>query len=303
MLIVLMISMLGVSATLLGGAPIFLHSADVQNQREVLGNVKTALVSYAVNYIDLYGARGAGLGHFPCPDTDNMVLKISWRYDGPNPPCGSGVVAVGKIPRHLTALTGRYSFHQQSTQYLLYSVSTRYINNPINRIVNQDTTSDLQAFSDQEVVARLSYPQTVNRAAQSISIKRGDIQTEMVRRAAEWVVSKLPVKLQHTHYAYAKDCQHIAEFTILNWISNNQLQETDCDLQALALRESAALVDGVPYSSHWFFRNQWYNYVTVELSSVCLGLAIDQCRWQVEYSARDNIANIQRVPIAGPVNR
>ncbi len=303
MLIVLMLSMLGISATLLGSAPLFWHTSSVLEQREVLAKTKTALISYAVNYIDLYGPRGAGLGHFPCPDTDNGALRTSWRYDGPNPPCGNGVVAEGKLPRHLTALTGRYSFHQQTTQELLYSVSTRYINNPSNRIVNPDTSSDIQAFSDHEVLVRISYPQNVNHSAQAISIKRNEIHREMVRRAADWVLSKLPVQLQHPHYTYATDCQHIEEVSILYWISNEQIYDTDCDLQVLALRESTALVDGVPYLSHWFFRNQWYNYVTVELSPTCSSLAVGQCSWRVEFLASDDTAYIRHVSLDGQVIR
>ena len=303
MLIVLMISMLGISATLLGGAPIYWQSSGAEEKRDVLSNVKSALVSYAANYIDLYGPRGAGLGHFPCPDTDNNVESTSWRYDGPNPPCGVGVVAVGKLPRHLTGLTGRYSFHQQSAQQLLYSVSTRYINNPSNRVVNLDATSDEQAFLNQDVLARIAYPRTANDTEHSILIKRVDIHSAMLQRASEWVISKLLAKQDHTDFTHILDCQLNAELELLYWLGSAPLRGDNCESLEHALRDSTTLLEGVPYSTHWFFRNQWYNYITVALPSQCATLTSKQCKWRVDYAVRDRQAHIQRVPIVDLVSK
>jgi hypothetical protein len=314
MLIVLMLSMLGISAALLGGAPIFWHLGDAQHKREVLGNAKTALLSYAVNYIDLYGPRGAGLGHLPCPDTDindtsanksNQPASVdaSWRYDGPNPPCGNGVVANGRLPRHLTALTGRYSFHQQPAQQLLYSVSTRYINNPSNRIVNPITKSEVQAFMNQYVVARVTFPRTADGAGLSVVINRSDIHPVMLRRATEWVVSQLPAKPEHFPRALAHDCQRNADLAILHWISKESERVDHCVSQTRTEPENTVLLAGVPYLSHWFFRNQWYYHIGIEVLPECLGFSTAQCEWHIQYSPSFDRASIQRIPVAGSPNR
>lgn len=103
------------------------------NETMELGRAREALMHYAINYIDHYGPQGAGLGHFPCPDTDKPTGKdrSQWHLDGPNPPCGRDAVQTGWLPRHVSGASGRYHFHTRNKQRLLYAVSGNFINNPL----------------------------------------------------------------------------------------------------------------------------------------------------------------------------
>jgi len=129
-------------------------------QTLALSNARIALISYAVNYIDHYGAQSAGVGHFPCPDTDapGSAHADPWHRDGPNPPCAKNAIEHGWLPRHVTVEDGRYHFHSRSHQRLLYAVSGQFVNNPLGRIVNAKTKSEFSVGQYSDVIAVIATP-------------------------------------------------------------------------------------------------------------------------------------------------
>ena len=111
----------------------------VLNQKADLLHARNALVSYTVHYPYLYGARGSGTGHFPCPDKDGRTESTGsvWSLRlGPNPPCGSLSTAEGWLPAHISFSNHRYSFTTHLSAPIHYRVSGGFINNPVNRTVN-----------------------------------------------------------------------------------------------------------------------------------------------------------------------
>ena len=74
------------------------------NLNAELGQSRQALLSYSALYPYLYGPKGAGMGHLPCPDTDSLLLEsMDWSINhGPNPPCGNNPMAVGHLPSHIS---------------------------------------------------------------------------------------------------------------------------------------------------------------------------------------------------------
>jgi len=113
------------------------------NDRLELMQSRQALLSYSSLYPFLYGPRGAGPGHFPCPDTDSSVHfnALDWsRRAGPNPPCGSSIKTTGNLPSHINIGNKRYLVHSKIMSPVSYQVSTGVINNPVNRPVNPNFT-------------------------------------------------------------------------------------------------------------------------------------------------------------------
>ena len=105
-----------------------------------LGQVRQALLSYSAHYPYLYGAKGAGVGHLPCPDTDAPIFGVTdWAINrGPNPPCGSYPAAVGNLPSHISFPEGRYMIHAGFGPQVEYEVSERIVNNPASHSVNPE---------------------------------------------------------------------------------------------------------------------------------------------------------------------
>ena len=99
---------------------------------------KTALISYASSYQDHYGPLGAGPGHLPCPDTDFVrgSNSQSAKFPGPNPPCGTTEIVMGFLPQRIQLANERYVFNKTTHSTIWYAVSTRYVNNPVNRVIN-----------------------------------------------------------------------------------------------------------------------------------------------------------------------
>lgn len=97
------------------------------------------LISYTVNYPYLYGPRGAGLGHLPCPDTDTrspLELDAWIVKSGPNPPCGWHSDTSGFLPTHISYPRHRYLLDAAVDESILYDVADQIVNNPPNRIAN-----------------------------------------------------------------------------------------------------------------------------------------------------------------------
>jgi len=171
----------GLSAQLQGGASDAAQYLTAEKNIQRLNFAKEALLSAAVTYADNYGPRGAGPGHFPCPDLDPPDDGNTGN-DGPDPPCGSAEKQIGRVPR-LTLATRpelasagsaslaplqsalnrtkllefypRLSFQDRQPWYV---VDNAFINSPTNRIVNADTAPRLVDTGGRAVVAALITP-------------------------------------------------------------------------------------------------------------------------------------------------
>lgn len=257
-----------------------------------LERARDALIGYAVNYIDHYGVQGAGIGHLPCPDTDTPDLSHSdpWVRDGPNPPCAKDI-ELGWLPRHVSTAGGRYHFHDRSRQRVWYAVSGKFINNPLNRVVNPSTVGDISIGSFNDVVAVLTVPnlevehklpqpwwlgdatESV-RAAYSV-IRTSDIRIPAMRRVAVWM-------LEHLNTAIGPPPCHLeAELNLLHWMSEKSVNP-DCAAHKKQLLSEFAFVEGAPYARHWFVRNKWFDYLKIELESTCLSTGAPPCEFVVE---------------------
>ena len=119
-----------------------------------LGQSRQALLSYAMLYPYLYGAKGAGVGHFPCPDTDSLNSGVTtWSSrNGPNPPCSSSPVSIGHLPSHISFPEGRYMIHASFAARVNYAVSAHVINNPSLHAVNPSLMSTSSAPRQQPVL-------------------------------------------------------------------------------------------------------------------------------------------------------
>lgn len=295
-----------------------------------LEKARTALISYATNYIDHYGVEGAGPGHLPCPDTDapdvsdvvNDLVneKDPWALDGPNPPCSKSVVESGWLPRHVNTNAGRYHFHTRQRQRIWYAVSGRYINNPLNRVVNPDTVGNIDLGQGNDFVAVLTLPPLYTDAmvpqewwknrgsapqggAYTV-IRTTDLRESVMRRVASWTVTRLnlaahnrcladsngPACQQSAYSGHA--CHFDAEVELLFWLSE-QLFASTCDDMELELRSAFELFDGAPYARHWFVRNSWFNYIDFKINPACLDTENSICRFVVEpFGAFDNTISL-----------
>lgn len=255
--------------------------SDYSNQAMELELARQALISYAVNYLDHYGAQGAGVGHLPCPDTDRPDRSVgdTWSLDGPNPPCGNQEIEIGWLPRHVNTASGRYHFHARSRQRLWYAVSGNVVNNPLNRVVNPSTTGSLRIGGLSDIVAVIGVPPlnldtampfawwentNVTQGRTTFTVVRViDIRIQAMQRVSSWLLGKLNV------IAEPSSCALNAEFELLYWLSQN-VSGAECDALILDLRTEFAFLDGVPYARHWFIRNKWFEFVRFTVDSRCI---------------------------------
>jgi hypothetical protein len=136
---------------------------DVRMQR--LQRARNALLEHVLSYHENYSPRGAGLGHFPCPDRDPPDDN-SIANDGPNPPCARAGTQLGLFPRsvlvenslllgadHKRVLLDSGIVH--SSDRLWYHVSASHINNPVSTVVNDLTVGELNVDGTDDIVAVL----------------------------------------------------------------------------------------------------------------------------------------------------
>ncbi|MFK7893135.1 MAG: hypothetical protein AB8B63_20140 [Granulosicoccus sp.] len=270
--------------------------------RKVLEDARQAMVTYAALYPYMYGPRGAGPGHLPCPDTDDWTPTVTpavsqyaqFRNDSPDPPCGRQSPASGFLPRHVRLPEQRYVFHTEPAQLASYHVSGRFINNPINRIVNP---SLLLPESGYTFAARIELPgQFQGRSGPQVVVSNKALFSGVLPSVAGWVIEKSDSLTQHwcdsaadetvseqivawqctTFVLLVEQCpQNAAVLLIVDHLP----RDGSCsitDLQRLS-------IDGVPARSHWFFRNEWTSWVIVENTELCqagIGNAIKPCALQ-----------------------
>lgn len=300
-------ALLGIGGVWLAGITVktINHTA---NQTLALSQARTALISYAVNYIDHYGPQGAGIGHLPCPDTDapSSTLAGAWHRDGPNPPCAKKPVEYGWLPRHVTVADGRYHFHTRTQQRLLYAVSGNFVNNPVGRIVNPSTSGVISVGQYTDVIAVVATPpldvdqtesqfwlnltNSANLGAAYTLIRTADIRTQSMQRVGAWLVGQLnnAVLKRCASVSETTDCKlselsltHCSiatQYVLVHWL-NAQLSPANCADHELYLASTFALLEEVPIQRHWFMRNEWYKFVELSFDENCLNTSEVACRF------------------------
>ena len=347
-----------------------------QDRSRTLGMARQALLSYAVGYIDLYGPRGAGPGHLPCPDTDPMddaPDALSWLGDGPNPPCGHGQVALGRLPRHISLPGHRYGFHGQPRQELWYAVSTGFVNNPVNRVVNPASRGGLRLDDTHDIVALIIDPgralasqnRTLDGPAAWLEGENADadavftrlqsgighdrvaalgmdsLRTAMTERVGLWLRDQARAAAatrcadtSHETIAHNKGAAAAAGtrqaldgpgtdvFTapsclpyalpcdaadIIHWLasSSSRCHEladpaassgvTSADRSTRAAGNAALLtvasdtwmLEGVPWRTHWFVRNQWTDHANLQFDDACRSEVLHGCDFRLLDAAHD----------------
>ena len=173
------------------------HSASPTAQQALhakrnLMSARQALLSYTTHYPYMYGPRGAGVGHFPCPDTDRGLDQdiSAWSTrSGPNPPCGRLDASEGRLPAHVSYPTQRYMFDSGEGAPVRYRVSGEFINNPSNRVVNPT----LLAREDTIAIAKLVKKMSVRSlASESVSMITPTALLLAIKPAVSiWFVDKL----------------------------------------------------------------------------------------------------------------
>ena len=284
-----------------------------------LANARQSLIHYAVNYIDMYGPRGAGPGHLPCPDTDShgaLGETSNVGNDGPNPPCGNTAVAVGRLPRHVSLHDQRYAFHGNNSQHLLYAVSTGYINNPTNRPVNPGTRGVLQVDTTDDVIAVIVEP-AIEPISNALSdntrwppnwplnqhggsqftrlavlangdrlalIRSADLRAPVMRRVSAWMVG---------HLATASVSRCANQPVCWPYLPFNADCEEQLTYPLLAyllpgrhdcsaqqtVEDLGQLLEGVTAQRHWFIRNAWHESSVLIVNSNCLHAMAGSCEF------------------------
>lgn len=276
--------------------------------RQTITSAREALIAYSVNYMELYGARGAGPGHLPCPDTDAKAGSTidQWKKDGPNPPCGQQPVATGWLPRHANVNHGRYRFHSDARQRLWYAVANEFVNNPVNRIVNPASSSGLDVLGNDGVIAIIAAPyseaefhavsdwwlrRNLDRDIATVGLIRDkDVLLPAISRVGEWIESILNRTL--TQYcSVPQDTDHgctvnvaalascgLSQFELLALWLAPELAHAGCDeiRQNLSVRHHA--LDDVPLLQHWFVRNRWHEFLRITVNDACKRF-VSHCRF------------------------
>lgn len=231
-----------------------------------LQSARQSLLVYTTLYPYLYGPRGAGPGHLPCPDIDGS--------ESPDPPCGNASPATGQLPRHVNLAGHRYAFVADVSSTYRYIAASDLINNPVNRQVNDEIlkalaqTSPYLAWVESEagVLPRSRVPLS------------GSAMIPGLRKlVAVWLLTRI-------HREFGKSCvTSMSAFEPLqagelSWLVLITDEETDapsgCAGQVdTELLLSSRQIEGVPALSHWFVRNRWHE--RIRLSSLELPLTTE----------------------------
>ena len=310
---------------LLGLGGLWFGGTALQMQRSAkietlaLVRAKSALIHYAASYIDHYGAQGAGLGHLPCPDTDAPSTGSSdpWRLDGPNPPCAHGDIQTGWLPRHVSVNHGRYHFHTRDRQRLLYAVSGNYVNNPLGRPVNPETSGLIRVGQLEDVVAVLVSPSLEteqnsiplwlkqnrfeSKGAAYVVIRSAEIRTVVMQRAAQWLLRKLNQSLTErcllpsdqidclSWVNKIDQCELSLEHQFMYWLYSGNLDQ-NCLALENGLNEAFAEFESVPFKRHWFIRNHWHRYLEFTVDAACINVSVSNCTVQLRSIATGRLA-------------
>ena len=288
-------------------------------QLQILSDARQQLIAYSASYLESYKPTGAGPGHLPCPDTDQSPdayqVQAGLRGDGPNPPCGKHSVAIGKLPRHISHGKSRFAFHLEDKHALWYAVDTRFINNPVNRVVNPDTVGRIRLVDELPAVAVIFIP----REGASIWMQAENVVSGRLRKALlegqgleefeqsisqyvlitprallEAVTQRVALWL-HGHYrstaffdcASNQSCEYdttrfcdiqLRDKVFLLMLKTNRVIACDgspADVDRARRHVSDAQLDAVFLRRHWFYRNDWWRFIDIRLEGVCEKALVD----------------------------
>jgi hypothetical protein len=279
-----------------------------------LAQSRQALISYSAHYPYLYGPKGAGIGHLPCPDTNSLDSDATaWSVkQGPNPPCGTHTVAVGHLPSHISFPKGRYMIHAGFGPRVGYAVSGRLINNPANHAVNpavkftEPTNLQHSALLRQQTLTSNS-----NRIPSSeIMITKKALMLAVRPSVAAWLVEKLnnqgssfcvrnqKIMLRNNIYGLDERCRQFEQLVqrcsseenatevwrmtsekfksnlLLLYLADVISEQFQCATSTL----EQIYIDYVPAKQHWLVRNGWLNWISVEHDAECVHLQLQICR-------------------------
>lgn len=268
-----------------------------------LGQSRQALLSYSALYPYLYGPKGAGMGHLPCPDTDSLQLaSTDWSINhGPNPPCGNNPMAVGHLPSHISFPEERYMIHAGSGRRVEYAVSASFINNPTNRPVNPEVISDLPVDLRHTALLKQHRSNTGSNAIHSseIALTSKALMLAVRPSLAGWLIDKL--KDQHTSVCELNQialiqeevderCRHVRKLVLKcsvkdnpsdTWQTSSERFQSKLLLLFLAdvvpdqyqcekSIDEQIYIDYVPAKQHWFVRNGWLDWVSIDHDTLCV---------------------------------
>lgn len=275
---------------------------------------RQALISYSAHYPYLYGPRGAGAGHLPCPDTDSLDSDTtSWSVKhGPNPPCGNSTVAVGRLPSHISFAEGRYMIHAGLGPRVDYIVSSRVINNPGNHPVNPALMLSLNATMQHSGLLRQWVPSSnLHRIKSSEILLTKNAHMLGIRPSvAAWLIEKLNnhtksicalnqnSSIQDPLYESDSPCLRIRQLYLQCGSEENSstvgqatldtfqykrllLQLADAIPEQFQCAQNALdqlHIDDVPAKQHWLIRNGWLDWIRVEHDAQCLQPPYNLCK-------------------------
>ena len=264
-----------------------------------LQTARQALLTYAALYPWFYGPRGAGPGHLPCPDTDSLAMA-PWSQassrDGPNPPCGTASSATGQLPRHVNLPGHRFVFHVEPYQRLEYRVSSDMINNPVNRVVNDDVIRAEQGLGP--FVAWVGQPVDENGQSPSgisqAPVSRESLLPGVRQSVTAWLLWQVNRErgeacLQSAEWLSAAASQHASGLLSLisqrvsGLVPQPSTQAVDTLESCLeyppeGMAADDRLIEGVPLTAHWFVRNGWHERIVLQSSESCAAGLPGMCR-------------------------
>lgn len=288
---------------------------------------RQALISYSAHYPYLYGPRGAGTGHLPCPDTDSLDSDTtSWSVKhGPNPPCGNSTVAVGRLPSHISFAEGRYMIHAGLGPRVDYTVSSRVINNPGNYPVNPALMLSSNATMQHSGLLRQWVPSSNLHRIKSSEILLSKTAHMLAVRpgVAAWLIGKLndhtksvcalnqKSLIQDFLYESEGRCHRINQLFLqcgseenlstvsqtifdnfqYNWLLLQLADEIPEQFQCARNALDQVYIDDVPAKQHWLIRNGWMDWVRVEHDAQCLQPPYDFC--QLKYLNHRSLETLQ----------
>ncbi|MBX2838097.1 MAG: hypothetical protein KTR35_14665 [Gammaproteobacteria bacterium] len=303
LLLITLLSFLGLSE----------NSIDDQSRwPKPLGDARLSLIAYATSYQDLYGVNGAGPGHLPCPDTDDTDSPSLPLKAGPNPPCGSGRYAIGLLPSYIQFSDQSYRFLSPADGRLWYVVSSNFINNPVNRLVNlsvADTTlreavaflvqlpnsmaqMQAQALLEQVFSQQPLLPMAASRLARypTVTLYASDFIHSAALRVATWAVRRLSKAGERRCAQQGASCKPYLEQVcadegseqnrfsgvgFLIWLTTD-LSDSDCE------DSLDQIIDNTELSHrHWFLRNRWYESLGLIVDTNCRAAERSHCQFRV----------------------
>lgn len=263
---------------------------------------RQALLSYSALYPYLYGPKGAGIGHLPCPDTDSLLLESTdWSINhGPNPPCGNSPLAIGHLPSHISFPEERYMIHTGTGRRLEYEVSASVINNPTNRPVNPEIISNLAIDLPYTALLRQHHPNSRSNAIQSseIALTSKALMLAVRPSLAAWLTDKLNDQVGSVcelslialeQKEQGERCREVGQLVLrcsteenpsdtwqmtsesfqmmllLLFLADEMPEQFQCEEN---IREKL-FIDSVPAKQHWFVRNSWSDWVSIEHDTQC----------------------------------